>query len=722
MVILVLFVVLFLILIGSFANSQIINGKKLRERARDQQLLKRRIGAKRGNILDRNGEILAQSIEVDTITLNPKLLKKKKSKEIDKETLSKNIAEIFGIDSKEVLEKINSEKDVVTIVNKVEKEKVTRFEELLKSQEIVAGFNIDKDIKRNYPYSNVASNIIGFVREDNIGQEGVEKQLDDILTGREGRIITQSDVHRNLTKESPEQLIKAENGKNVYLTIDIKMQSIVEKHLKEAVKQTKSNDGMAIIMNPKNGEVLAMANEPTYDLNNPRIVLGFDQQAWDKLSQEEKLDRLFGMWKNKPVTDVYDPGSTFKIITSAMGIEEGVTVPNKPGDFFCSGIQKVYDREIKCWRYYRPHGSLTLTAALENSCNPAFMQLAERLGVAKFYKYLRAFGLTEKTGIDLLGETNSVMHQEKKVGPVELATASFGQRFQVSPIQLINAIGSLANGGVLLKPQTIHKIENPETKVQQYIEKKEIRQVVSVETSKKILEMMRSTVKDGTGRNAAVPGYNVGGKSGTSEPVYGVKDSVYVASFVAVVPTENPEYIILMLLRDPKVKDNQGGQIVAPVVGQILKEVLANSKLTNKATISEIKSQEDLIVVKSIEEKEYKDAKKILSESGLELVVEGNVLDDKIILSQTPKPGTKLERGSKVYAIVAGSEAKKLKVPDLKGKNITYAKRVLKDAGLNFEIEGEKGIVMSQTPLPDTEVMQGTVIKIIIKEQLREAH
>lgn len=716
-------VILFMILIGQFAKLQLIEGSKLKEKARNQQLLKKRIGAKRGNILDRNGEVLAQSVEVDTVTVNPKLLRGKRNKEINKEEFAQAIEKIFSIKKEETLEKINSNKDVVTIAPKVEKDKIHELEEVLKKMEITAGVNIDKDIKRIYPYSSVASNIIGFVREDNVGQEGLEKKLDSTLTGREGRIVSQSDVHRNLTKENPEQLIKAEDGKNVYLTIDIKMQTMVEKYLKEAVKHNNARDGMALVMSPKTGEVLAMANEPTYDLNNPRTPINITKEEWDKLNENDKMDRLYGRWKNKPITDVYDPGSTFKLITSAMGLEEGVTTPDKPGDFYCSGVQRVYDREIKCWRFYNPHGAQTLRQALENSCNPAFIQLGQRLGVNKFYKYLHSFGLTERTGIDLLGESNSIMHKESSVGPVELATLSFGQRFQVTPIQLITAISALANEGKLLVPQIVHKVENTENGSQQITEKKEVRQVVSKETSKQILDMMKSVVVEGTGKNAGVPGYNVGGKSGTSEPAEGAKGGEYVASFVAVVPTENPEYVVLMILRDPKGKSIQGGQIVAPVVGQILKEILVDSKLAKKQNAEDQTAQVKSALVKSVVDKTVAEATEILKTQGLEVVVKNNKTPEETKVGvQNPKPGTKLEPGSKVYLTNAGEETDKVTLPELKGMNIDQIKQKLKSLDLNYTLSGTEGVAMIQNPSAGAIVEKGAVINITIKPVLREAH
>ena len=396
------FVFLFIVILLSFANTQILNAGKLKEIAVNQQITKKSILAKRGNILDRNGEVLAQSIEVDTVTANPKLLKNKKGEGINKEELAETASKIFDVNKQELLNDLNSEKSVITIAKKQEKEKIEQLKKYLDDNNIVQGINIDKDTKRFYPYNDVASNVIGFLGTDNVGLEGIEKKLDSVLKGKEGRIVSQSDVNRNFTKESPEQLIQAEDGKNIYLTLDIKLQSSVEKYLKQAIKDTEARDGIAVVMSTKTGEVLAMANYPTYNLNTPFAPIGMDNATWDKLDAKTQTNLRYDAWKNKAVAEAYEPGSTFKIITTAIGLEEAKATTDQPGDFICTGVQKVYDWDIKCWRSYNPHGSQTLRQALENSCNPAFIQLGQRIGTEMFYKYMSGFGLTGKTGIELL--------------------------------------------------------------------------------------------------------------------------------------------------------------------------------------------------------------------------------------------------------------------------------------------------------------------------------
>ncbi len=327
-------------------------------------------------------------------------------------------------------------------------------------------------------------------------------------------------------------------------------------------------------MDPKTGDILAMATYPSYNLNEPYTINREELfEMWDSLSQEEKTKNLQQMWRNKAIADTYEPGSTFKLITTAASLEEGIVNDIDANNFCCTGSITIAGVRIKCWRYYRPHGSESLRLALMNSCNPVFIGLGQKLGVGTYYKYLEKFGLLNKTGIDLQGEANSIFLDEKKVGPVELATISFGQRFEITPIQLITAISSIANGGQRVKPRIVKAIIDSETgkRNEIAIEKKE--QVISEDNSKKILDMMHSVVEEGTGKNAKIQGYTVGGKTGTSED--GVNTGKYVASFIGIAPINNPELVVLVTLYDPKGEGGHGGgAVAAPVGGKILEESL----------------------------------------------------------------------------------------------------------------------------------------------------
>ena len=354
------------------------------------------------------------------------------------------------------------------------------------------------------------------------------------------------------------------------------IQSIVEKYLEEACIDNVCTDGGSIIaMDPRNGDILAMATYPSYDLNSPyEPHTDAQKEEWTTLEGKAKTETMQKMWRNKAISDTYEPGSVFKTITSSAALQEGiVTDIDRQGQFCCTGGIEVAGVRIKCWRYYRPHGSESLRLALMNSCNPVFIGLGQKIGVTKYYEYLRKFGLFNKTGINLPGEANSIFVKEEKAGPVELATISFGQRFEITPLQMITAVSSIANKGIYIKPRIVKSIINSETgeKVDMPIETGE--QIISKENAEKVLSMMNSVVSEGTGKNARVEGYQVGGKTGTSED--GVNTGKYVTSFCGVANTDDPEIVLLITLYNPTGEGgHQGGGVAAPVGGKILSEVL----------------------------------------------------------------------------------------------------------------------------------------------------
>ena len=328
------------------------------------------------------------------------------------------------------------------------------------------------------------------------------------------------------------------------------------------------------MMNPKNGDILAMATYPYYDLNSPYEINSEElKEVWELLELGEKSKNLQAMWRNKAIADTYEPGSTFKLVTASASIEEGLATPDKKGVFNCGGGIEIAGRRIKCWRYYRPHGAQSLREGLMNSCNPVFIGLGQKMGVNKYYKYLDKFGFLKKTGIDLPGEAGSIFLKEEKVGPVELATISFGQRFEVTPIQMITMVSTIANNGRYVKPRVVKKVIDSVTGEVTEIEPEFGEQVIKSETAKDILSMMTSVVAEGTGKNARVEGYNVGGKTGTSED--GVNTGKYVTSFIGVAPTDDPQIAILVTLYNPTGEGgHQGGGVAAPVAGKILSEVI----------------------------------------------------------------------------------------------------------------------------------------------------
>ncbi len=562
--------VIFTLLTTRLCYIQFVWGTELSEKAGTQQSQSRTITAKRGTIYDSTGKyILAESSSVEAISVNPTLIYEK-----DKEKVARTLSEIFELDYDKVLKKVSKRSSIETIVKKVDKEHADKLRVWMEENNISTGINIDEDSKRYYPYGSVAAQIIGFCGSDNQGLDGIEAKYDTDLKGKNGKINRQTNAAG--ASLGDENYVAAIDGNNLFLTIDFTIQSIVEKYLKEACIDNVCTDGGSIIaMNPRNGDILAMANYPSYDLNTPYEPYTDEQKAtWNTLESAEKTATLQRMWRNKAISDTYEPGSVFKTVTSSAALEEGiVTNIDQQGQFCCTGSIEVSGTRIKCWRYYRPHGPESLRLALMNSCNPVFIGLGQKIGVTKYYEYLRKFGLFNKTGIKLPGEANSIFVKEEKAGPVELATISFGQRFEITPLQMITAVSSIANKGVYVKPRIVKSIQNSTTGeiTEMPIETGE--HIISKENAEKVLSMMNSVVSEGTGKNARVEGYQVGGKTGTSED--GVNTGKYVTSFCGVAETDNPKIVLLITLYNPTGEGgHQGGGVAAPVGGKILSEVL----------------------------------------------------------------------------------------------------------------------------------------------------
>lgn len=574
-------ITLLILLIIRLFYLQIIDGQHLSTLASNQQTTSETISSKRGNIYDSTGASLAISETVDTVSVNPTKLKSKKYTDENelKQELSKKLAEIFELNYDEVLEKLNNAKSSVTIAKKEEEDKVNKLKDWIKENKISAGVNIDEDSKRYYPYSTLASQVIGACGTDNQGLSGIEYSYNSILTGTSGEIVMSKDASQSEIPNSQESFIPAKNGYNLTLTLDVKIQSIVEKHLKDAVEENAcAKGGNCIIMDPKTGNILAMASYPNYDLNSPFTPTSYYADNWDSLSAEEKNNRIYNMWNVRSVFETYEPGSVFKLITASVALEENITQTDIENDFVCNGVEQVADKPIQCWYYQAPyyskHNGQSLRQALMHSCNPSFIQLGRRIGATTLYKYFKAFGLFDKTNSGLPGESASKFHDLDKVGSVELATMSFGQRFTITPLQMITAISAIANNGNLLQPKIVKSMTNTDTGEVTNFEATKIRQVLSVQTSNQVKSMMKSVVTDGTGKNAQVKGYSIGGKSGTSEPISGDTSSGYTTSFAAISPVEDAKLAILVTLYDPKGGSHQGGQTAAPVVSKILSEVL----------------------------------------------------------------------------------------------------------------------------------------------------
>ena len=723
----IVIIVIFVLLLGRIGYLQFVDGAYLTEMAYQQQAINQILSPKRGNIYDSTGNALAISAQVDTITINPNRIVGDTDEETKtlKETVAKGLSDIFELDYNEILEKVNSESQVETIIKKVEQEKVDELEAWMEENDISVGINIDEDTKRYYPYGDLASSVIGFCGSDNQGLSGIESKWDSVLTGTPGKIVSAKDSSQKEIPNAEENYISAENGSDITLTIDFKVQTTIEKYLEQAVEKYECEDGgNVIVMNPQTGDILGMACYPDYDLNSPYTPNSTLAKTYDSLSTEEKNEALYKMWSNKSVAESYEPGSTFKIITSSVALEEGITTPNKEGDFFCSGSQVVEDRTIDCWNKANPHGYQTLTDALENSCNPAFIQLAQRIGASTLYKYYQAFGLFESTNSGLYGEQTSIFHDLDEIGPVELATYAFGQRFQVTPLQMITAISCVANDGVLMKPNIIKSITNTDTGAVTETQPTEVRQVLSKSTASQVKTMMESVVINGSGKNVQVSGYSIGGKSGTSEPTEANKDDGYVSSFVAISPIEDTQVVILLTLYDPQNEEYgyQGGNVAAPVVSQMLSEILPYLGVPSDTT-EEDNNSENLITVPDIRNKTITEAKKILTDAGFDCkVVSSGDENSTLVADQNPKPGAQLAANSIIMLYGEGDTvATSVEVPDLSNMNLSQATNALKAKNLNISVTGS-GIVKTQDYTAGELVPEGTIISVTLKQTLTNAH
>lgn len=719
---------LFFALVIRIAYIEFVKGEEYTASMTAQLSTSRTISTKRGKIYDTTGKALALSAKVDTVTINPTLICVKnsdaavaeaKTKEL-KEKVAKAFSDIFELDYEETLAKVNSTKSLETIARKQEKEKIDALKAWMEKEEYSTGINIDEDEKRYYPYGSLASSLLGFCGSDNQGLYGLEQKWDSILTGTPGRIITQTDSKQEFIPDKNEKYIEAENGCNLTLTIDANIQSICEKYLKQAVIDNDCEDGgTVIIMNPQTGDILAMVSYPDYNLNEPFVAsdnLKSQYTNWDGLTEAEQTNAIQSTWKNRTISESYQPGSTFKIITAAIALEEGIAVTDEVA-YNCIGYDMESGIRIGCWKA-ASHGYQTLRQALMNSCNPAFMQIGRKIGGETFYKYYDAFGLLAKTGIDTAGEEKGLFHNLSNLGPVELATMSFGQGITVTPLQLVTAVSAVANDGVLMQPRLVRQIENADTGIVTTIEPEEVRSVVSKDTSEKMLDMLTSVVNDGTGTYGQVQGYSIAGKTGTSEPQG--NDDAYVASFIGIAPSENPELVILVTLYNPKGKSHMGGQIAGPVFAQIASEVLPYLEIPTDSEAAQVTSVTETTSLPDVRNKTVSEAKQILEDAGFICSTSGS--SDQIVTSQVPTQGTPLEKSAIIKLYTAESTATvSQSVPDLKGMTLAQAKNALKSKNLNISYTGT-GKVISQDIPNGTSVEEGTVIHVNLQEATSELH
>ena len=539
---------------------------------------------------------------------------------------------------------------------------------------------------------------------------GIEASYDNILTGRSGKIVTTIDLNNSEISDNHSTYVEAENGSDVYLTLDVNIQSIVEKYIKKSVENNQCEYATSIIMEPSTGNILAMATYPNFNLNTPFEPNNEDtQKKWESMSSSEKTEYLNQMWKNKNISDLYEPGSTFKTIVSSIALEENITESNVKNDFYCKSYEEISGVKIRCWST-KSHGYQTLKEALANSCNPAYMQLGKRIGVDTYYKYFKAFGLFSRTGISLPAEQNSIFFDKNSVKPINLATMSFGQRFKITPLQLITAVSSLANNGILVKPQIVSKTVNKDTGAITTTQTVEVRRVVSKETAANVIDMMEYVVTNGTGKQGAVKGYTIAGKTGTSEAEVGSKQG-NTLSYIAVAPAENPRLVALVVLYNTPQKNTHGSTVAGPIMSNILSEVLTYLGITpDEANIA---SNNNSSSVPNVVDKTITEAEKILKNSGFNTVVVSNGNKNSTLVStQVPAARTILLKDSTVLLYSEENSTRtSVTVPDLTKMTLTQARTKLKQMNLNLSYTGT-GIVSSQSIKAGTSVEEGTIIEV----------
>lgn len=734
----------FLALGARLCQIQIFQHDEYEAAAIAQQVRETTVSAARGTIYDRNGAILAISAGVDTVYISPAEIERNNE---DKEAIARGLAEILDADYETILKKAGNTKSWYEVVARKVEAETAELVRKFKAEGGYVGIKIESDTKRYYPNGSLASHVIGFVGLDNTGLGGIESRYDSLLSGENGYVMRSTTAAgTDMLYQSYEDYVDAHNGDSLTLTIDAVIQSYVEKHLAQAVEDYDIQNGAAAIcMEVDTGAILSMVSLGNFDLNDYQTISAEAEAEISAAAQsEEEYDELYALaqqqqWRNKAISDTYEPGSTFKIITLAMALEEGVV--NENSSFYCGGSMNVLGRgsPLKCWKY-GGHGPQSLTQAVQHSCNVAFVNIGQLVGEEKFYEYAEGFGfiertantsqqLTAKTGIDLGGESGSIWWSEDVFCNPEnlsqLAAASFGQTFNITPIQLITVVSACVNGGRLMQPYLVQSVEDPQGNLVSQTEPQVVRQVVSEETSasvRRILEQVVSDQTEGTGHNAYVAGYRIGGKTGTStkttKEISGEKE--YIVSFIGFAPADDPEVAILVLLDDPSSESGiyiSGGQMAAPVVGKMMADILPYLGYEPEYTDSELAAADK--AVPELTGMSITQAKSALSESGLgcRVIGEGDTVTD-----QLPRAGAVIAAGSEVLLYAGQNPAPTTEtMPDLRGLSYEAARQRLGELGLYLTAENgvtdpAAQLVSAQSTAPGEELAHGSVVGVTLYE------
>lgn len=635
--VLVVALIIVIALIFRLFHIQVVRSEELKRGALEQWTKSIDIKSNRGVIYDRNGKKLAISTTAYTVWATPAEIK-------DKEETAKILAEQLDLNEEQIFEKITKNVGVEKIKQWITREEANELRKL-----DIRGITIVDDSKRFYPFGNFASYILGFTDIDNNGLYGVERTYDEYLSGLPGKWITTTDATNQQMPYDGETIYDAKDGLSVVLTIDETIQHFAENAASKALVETQSKNISVIVMEPDTGDILAMANKPDYDPNEPRTPLNEqEKQSWANLTQDQLQQEWFDMWRNFSINDIYEPGSTFKIITAAAALEEGVATLDT--HYFCNGfIRDIPGETLKCASWYNPHGSQTFSEAVQNSCNVAFVNMARDLGKEKLHEYIKAFGFGETSGIDLLGEQAGLFRSVEVMKEVDLAVMSYGHGISVTPLQMVNGFTTLANGGNLMKPRIVKHLVDHEGEVVENFEPEIRRKVLSEETTKIMNDILEKVVLEGTGSRAYVPGYRVGGKTGTAQKIRdggGYSAGKYIGSFGAIAPADDPKIAILVIVDEP-VGVYYGGSTAAPIAQEVIKDTLNYLEIRTEFTEDELELIEEIITVPDLRNMVIGQAGKILTELELRYTTEyDGITEASKVTDQYPSPGVEVLKGS----------------------------------------------------------------------------
>ncbi|SMD05938.1 stage V sporulation protein D [Sporomusa malonica] len=664
-------------LIGRLLYLQLYKSAWLSESAVDQRIREIPVEAKRGIIYDRHGRELAVSVSTESVYAIPAEIR-------NPEETAARLAAILALDEDNLKNKLKKRQAFTWIKRKIEPETARQVQILN-----LPGIGLTQEGQRYYPHDNLAAHILGFNGIDSQGLDGVEMTFDSYLKGRSGSVVIEYDARGREIPQASHRFVPPIEGHNVYLTIDVVVQQIVERELERVMKETQAKAATIIAIDPRDGGILALANRPDY---NPNKFSDFSPK----------------LWRNIAVSNAYEPGSTFKIVTTSAVMSEHIVKPEER--FFDPGEVEVQGRNIHCWKH-GGHGSQSFTEVVQNSCNVGFVNVGLRLGRDSFYRYIDAFGFGQHTNIDLPGEAKGITIDRTKATPINIATMSIGQSIAVTPIQLVTAAAAIANDGQLLRPQIVREVKDKSGQIIRGFQPDVIRQVLDPAMTKQVKEILESVVSQGTGKNAYIEGFRIAGKTGTAQKVGagGYLPDKYVASFVGFAPADSPQVAMLVVIDEP-VGLYYGGQIAAPVFGAVMKDVLQYLKVSPQLSgIVKPSSQETHVLVPSVINLNVPEAIKELEKAGLVPRIEES--GDRIA-DQIPKPGSRMPTGGGVllYTMTPRYLAGEVTVPDLAGRPPREALDMLAELGLAINPVGNSGKAIKQDPLPGSKVLSGTTI------------